>query len=268
MRAGLGFSEWTAIDMRLEGKVIVITGAGAGMGRAMAKRFAAEGAKVVGGDVAADRLEAVAGEVRGAGGTMTALVGDVAKREDAEALVRAAIDTYGRLDALVNNAGVMDQFQGVATVDDGTWERLMAINLYGPMVTTRLAVQHMKAHGGGAIVNIASAAGVGGGSAGVAYTASKHGLVGLTRNTAFVYAPHGVRCNAVLAGGVATEIGSTIDPAKIDQEAMVQFGKWHAAMPAQLEADDIADLVLFLVSDEASCINGALVPADAGWLAA
>ncbi len=254
--------------MRLQDKVVVITGAGAGMGRAMALRFVAEGAKVVAGDVAEDRLVALAQEVEAAGGTLTTVAGDVSKRDDAEALVRTAIERYGGLHALVNNAGVMDQFQGVATVDDATWERLMAINLYGPMVTSRAAVRHMKEHGGGAIVNVASVAGVGGGAAGAAYTASKHGLIGLTRNTAFVYAQQGIRCNAIIAGGVATRIQETIDPAKIDQEAMAQLGKWHAAVPDQLQPEDIANLTLFLVSDEAKKINGALVAADAGWTAA
>ena len=254
--------------MRLEDKVVVITGAGSGMGRAMALRFAAEGAKVVGGDIDPERLEAVVEEATHAGGTMIGKAGDVSVREDVEALVAFAVDTYGGLDALVNNAGIMDAFEGVANLDDATWERVMGVNLYGPMVASRVAVRHMKDHGGGAIVNVASAAAVGGGSAGAAYTASKHGLLGLTRNTAYVYASHGVRCNAIVAGGVNTNIASSMDMSRADQEALAQLGKYHAVMPAQLEAEDIAALALFLVSDEASRINGATIAADAGWTAA
>jgi NAD(P)-dependent dehydrogenase (short-subunit alcohol dehydrogenase family) len=254
--------------MRLEGKVVVITGAGSGMGRAMALRFAKEGATIVGSDIVAERVDEVAREVADAGGVMTALVTDVSKREDAEKMVRTAIDDHGELNVLVNNAGIMDQFQGVATIDDDTWQRVMAVNVNGPMYAMRVAVPFMKEHGGGSIVNVASAAGAGGASAGAAYTASKHALVGLTRNTAFVYAQNAIRCNAILAGGVETNIQDSIDMSKADQEALQQLGKWHAAMPATLKADDIANLALFLASDESLRINGALVAADAGWLAA
>jgi len=254
--------------MRLDGKVVVITGAGSGMGRAMALRFAKEGATIVGTDIASDRIEEVGREVADAGGVMTPLVTDVSKREDAEKMVRTAIENHGALDVLVNNAGIMDQFQGVATIDDDTWQRVIAVNLHGPMYAMRVAVPFMKEHGGGSIVNVASAAGVGGGAAGAAYTASKHGLVGLTRNTAFTYAPMGVRCNAILAGGVETNIQDSIDMSKADQEALQQLGTWHASMPATLKAEDIANLALFLASDESVRISGALIAADAGWLAA
>ena len=172
------------MDRHLEGKVAVITGAASGMGRAMALRFAAEGAKVVGVDVAKDGIEAVTKEVQDAGGTMTGLVVDVTDRAAVEGMIKTAIDTYGGLDVLCNNAGIMDNFKGVATLDDGTYERVMAVNVYGPMAAMRVAVPYMKEHGGGSIINTASVAGVGGAAAGAAYTASKHALIGLTKNTA------------------------------------------------------------------------------------
>ena len=252
---------------RLEGKVAVITGAGSGMGRAMALRFAAEGAVVVGADVVGDRIEAVADEVRRAGADMTPMVVDVSKRDDVEAMVARAIEGHGGLDVLVNNAGIMDSFQGVATLEDDTYARVMAVNVYGPLAAMRVAVRHMKGHGGGSIVNISSAAGAGGGAAGAAYTASKHALIGLTRNTAVTYAPAAIRCNAILCGAVETGIGSSIDAARIDQEAMAQYGKWHPLAPAVLQPTDIANLALFLASDEATRINGATIAADAGWSA-
>lgn len=254
--------------MRLEGKVAVITGAGAGMGRAMAHRFAKEGAKLVLGEIDATRLETVVAEVRAAGGTVTGLVGNVAQRADAEKLVQTAIDTYGKLDVLVNNAGVMDNFEGVANFSDAQYQRVFGVNLYGPMVLSSAAVKFMKEHGGGSIVNVASAAGVGGASAGAIYTASKHAVVGLTRNTAFTYAPNGIRCNAIVAGAVNTSIGTSMDPTKMDQEAFARYSKYHAITPGQLQPEDIANLALFLASDEAKMINGALVAADAGWRAA
>lgn len=253
--------------MRLEGKVAVITGAGSGMGRAMALRFAAEGATVVGADIAQEAVEAVAKEVRDAGGVMTPMVVNVMKREDVERMIRTAIDDHGALDVLCNNAGVMDAFQGVATLDDDTYERVMGVNVYGPMAAMRAAVPFMKEHGGGSIVNTASAASLGGGSAGAAYTASKHALAGLTKNTALTYGASGIRCNAIAAGAVATNIQQSMDQSKIDQEALGVYGTWHAIVPGTLQPEDIANLALYLASDEAKMINGVVVPADAGWAA-
>lgn len=254
--------------MRLSGKVAIVTGAGSGMGRATALLFAREGAKVVGGDIDAERIEAVTAEVTAAGGEMISVVGNIAKREDAEALVARAIEEFGQLDVLVNNAGVMDLMEGVANFKDDTFERVFGVNVYGPFVTSRAAVRHMKERGKGAIVNIASVAAVTGASAGAVYTASKHALVGLSRNTAYAYAPFGIRCNVLIVGGVETNIMAGADPAKFDHEALAQFGKWHAANPRVLQPDEVAALSLFLASDEASGINGAEVAVDAGWTAA
>ncbi len=254
--------------MRLQDKVVVITGAGAGMGRAMAHRFAKEGAKLVVGEIDQARLDEVVAEVQAAGGTITGHVGNVAERDDAEKLVQAAIDAYGKLDVLVNNAGVMDNFEGVANFSDVQYQRVFGVNVYGPMVLSGAAVRLMKEHGGGSIINVASAAGGGGASAGAIYTASKHALVGLTRNTAFTYAPNGIRCNAIVAGAVNTSIGTSMDPSKMDQEAFARYSTYHALAPGQLQPEDIANLALFLASDESKMINGALIAADAGWSAA
>jgi NAD(P)-dependent dehydrogenase (short-subunit alcohol dehydrogenase family) len=254
--------------MRLKDKVVVITGAGAGMGRAMAHRFAEEGAKLVVGEIDPTRLETVVAEVEAAGGTIAGLVGNVAAKDDAEKLIQTAIDTYGKLDVLVNNAGVMDNFEGIGNFSDAQYQRVFGVNVYGPMVLSSAAVRFMKEHGGGSIVNVASAAGVGGASAGAIYTASKHAVIGLTRNTAFTYASNGIRCNAIVAGAVNTSIGTSMDPTKMDQEALARYSTYHALAPGQLQPEDIANLALFLASDESKMINGALVAADAGWSAA
>ncbi|MFA5595904.1 MAG: SDR family oxidoreductase [Trueperaceae bacterium] len=254
--------------MRLAGKVAVVTGAGSGMGRATALLFAKEGATVVGSDINPGNLEAVVAEATAAGGTMIGVAGDISKREDAEALIARAIEEYGQLDALVNNAGIMDHMEGVANFRDDTFEKVFGVNVYGPFVTSRAAVKHMKERGKGAIVNVASVAGVTGAAAGAVYTASKHALVGLSRNTAFAYAPFGVRCNTLIVGGVETSIMAAADPSKFDNEALAQFGKWHAANPRTLKPEEVANLSLFLVSDEASGISGAEVAVDAGWTAA
>jgi NAD(P)-dependent dehydrogenase (short-subunit alcohol dehydrogenase family) len=254
--------------MRLEGKVALITGAGSGMGRAMANLFAAEGAKIVAAEWNAETLKEVVGEVAAAGGDITGVQGNVALEADCMKIVEAAVATYGRLDVLCNNAGVMDVNQGVAELTNEMWERVIGINLNGPMYLSRLAVRIMVRQGGGSIVNTDSMAGIGGGAAGAAYTVSKHGLVGLTRNTAFVYTRDGVRCNAIAAGAVETNIMQSVDPTKMDPKGSARFQTWYAAIPGQLKATDIAQLALFLASDESKMINGAIIPADAGWSAA
>jgi NAD(P)-dependent dehydrogenase (short-subunit alcohol dehydrogenase family) len=257
-----------ATTLRLQGKIAVITGAGSGMGLAMAKRFAAEGASVVAGDWNAARLDAAIAEITSSGGTMVGTQGNIAEVATAEALVDLAMSTFGRLDVLVNNAGVGDYFQGVAEITDEIWRRVLSINLEGPMFTMRRAIPRMIEQGGGSIINIASTAGIGGGSAGAAYTASKHGLVGLTRNTAWMYATRGIRCNAICPGGTRTNIGESMPRDRLDAAGAARLGTFHALMPALLESEDIAALALFLASDESRYINGAIIPADAGWTAA
>jgi NAD(P)-dependent dehydrogenase (short-subunit alcohol dehydrogenase family) len=254
--------------MRLEGKVAVITGAGSGMGRAMANLFAAEGAKIVAAEWNEATLAEVVAEVKAAGGDITGVKGNVALEADCARIIDTAVQAYGRLDALCNNAGVMDVNQGVGEVTNEIWERVIGINLNGPMYLSRKAVPIMVAQGGGSIVNTASRAGIGGGAAGAAYTVSKHGIIGLTRNTAFVYTQDGVRCNAIAAGAVATNIMDSVDPTKMDPKGSARYNTCYAAIPGTLEAIDIANLALFLASDESKMINGAIIPADAGWSAA
>lgn len=255
------------MSSRLAGKVAVVTGAGSGMGRAMAVRFAAEGASVLGADWNEEALKAVVDEVTAVGGTIKGVKTNVADRAQVEAMVQAAVDAFGKLDVLVNNAGVMDLNQGVAELDDDLYRRVMGVNVDGPTFASRAAIKAMGENGG-SILNIASVAGVGGGAAGAAYTMSKHAVIGLTRNTAFMYGPKGITCNAIVVGAVATNIMSSIDPTKLDQYGMSRSQRYYGLIPAQLQPDDIANLALFLVSDEAKMVNGALVAADGGWRAA
>jgi len=254
--------------MRLKDKVVVITGAGSGMGRAMANLFAAQGAKVVAADWNAAALDEVVAEVASAGGVITGAQGNVALREDCERLIDTAVATYGGVDVLCNNAGVMDLMQGVAELDDAVYERVMAINVNGPVFLSRKVVPIMIARGGGSIVNTASAAGIGGGAAGAAYTVSKHALVGLTRSTAYRYAPDGIRCNAMACGGVETNIMQSVDATKMDMAGAARYGAYQALIPAMLKPLEIAQLALFLASDEAKHVNGAIIPIDAGWTSA
>ena len=254
--------------MRLQGKVAVITGAGSGMGRAMAILFAKEGASVVAGDWNAKRLDEVVSQIKAEGGTIVGAQGNIADKASAEALVDLALSTYGRLDILVNNAGVMDYMQGVGELSDDVWHRVLSINLEGPMYTMRRAIPHMLQQGGGSIINISSTAGISGAAAGAAYTVSKHGVVGLTRNTAWMYATKGIRCNAICPGGTKTNIAETMPQDKLDMAGAARAGAYAALIPAMLEPEDIAMLALFLASDESRHINGTIIPADAGWKAA
>ncbi|MBN1202561.1 MAG: glucose 1-dehydrogenase [Anaerolineae bacterium] len=254
--------------MKLNGKIAVITGGGAGMGRETAILFAKEGAKVVIGDWNEKTLKETVDLIRSTGGEVTGLKGNVAVQAEAESLVDTAIQTYGRVDILVNNAGVMDNNQGAGEVSNEMWERVMGVNVNGPLYLSRRAIPNMVENGGGVIVNIASVAGMGGGAAGVAYTASKHALIGMTRNTAWRYVHEGIRCNAIAAGAVETSIAASIDPTKMDPKGTERAQAYYGLIPAQLKPIDIANLVLFLVSDDARYINGAIIPADGGWLAA
>ncbi len=254
--------------MRIQGKVAVITGAGSGMGRAMAQLFASEGARIVAADWNQDSLDETVALITTVGGTITGVQGNVADQAQAEAIIDAAVAAYGKVDILCNNAGVMDVNQGVGDVTNEMWERVLGINLNGPMYLSRKVIPVMLAGGGGVIINTASVAGVGGGAAGVAYTASKHGLVGLTKQTAWRYAQEGIRCNAIAAGAVETNIMASVDPTKMDPAGSARCQAYYAAIPGQLKALDIAQLALFLASDESKMINGAIIPADAGWLSA
>jgi NAD(P)-dependent dehydrogenase (short-subunit alcohol dehydrogenase family) len=254
--------------MRLEGKVAVVTGAGSGMGRAMSQLFASEGAKVVAADWNQESLDETVALVSAAGGTITGVQGNVADQAQAEAIIDKAVAVYGTVDVLCNNAGVMDVNAGVADVTNEMWERVLGVNLNGPMFLSRKAVPVMLAGGGGSIINTASVAGVGGGAAGLAYTVSKHGVVGLTKQTAFRYAQEGIRCNAIAAGAVETNIMQSVDPTKMDPAGSARCNTYYAAIPGSLKPEDIANLALFLASDESKMINGAIIPADAGWLSA
>ena len=250
--------------MRLKDKVAVITGAGSGMGKEMAKLFAAEGAKVVAADIVPTGVEQVVAEIIAAGGTATAVVANVAKEEDVEAMINTAVNNYGRLDVLVNNAGIMDRATPVADCSDELWNRVMAVNLNGPFYACRLAVPIMQKQGGGSIINTASVAGVRGGAAGVAYTSSKHAVLGLTKNIAAYYAKDGIRCNAICPGGVATAIGLGGEP---HAEGLARLMKVAETSPRTAQPQEIATVALFLASDDASFVNGVALVADGGWVA-
>ena len=250
--------------MKLEGKVAVVTGAGSGIGRAIATLFVQEGAKVVATDLVPAGLESLAAELGANGpGSLTTITGDVSKREDAEKMVDVAVSSYGTIDILINNAGIMDNFVPVADIDDALFERVLGVNLWGPMYTMRKALAVMLEKGSGSIVNIASVAGLEGGRGGSSYTASKHGVIGLSMAAAFAYAQKGIRCNVIAPGPVATNI-AVPNP---NQFGMSRSQLTFATIVRQGQPSELANAALFLASDDASFVNGAVLVVDGGWTA-
>lgn len=251
--------------MKLQNKVAVVTGAGSGMGKAIALLFAKEGARLVVADINLETLNKVITEIIGVGGTATAVMANVAKEKDVQNMIDTAVNKYGTLDILVNNAGIMDNFVPAAELTDELWEKIFAVNVTGLMRAIRKALPIFIKKGAGNIVNIASAGGLMGSRAGAAYTASKHAVIGLTKNVGFQYAKLGIRCNAIAPGAVNTNIGKTIDnPSKFGMERAMAGLNLN---PRVGEPEEIAKIALFLSCDDSSFINGAVITADAGWTA-
>ena len=247
------------------GRVVIVTGAGYGIGRATALRFALEGATVTGLDVSDEGLRLAAEEFAAAGATVTLVKADVTSQADVDRVVAGAIAAHGRVDVLANVAGIMDAFLAAHDVDDETWARVMDVNVTGAMRLGRAVLPGMMERKADCIVNVASVGGFRGGAAGVAYTASKHAIIGYTRNVAWTYQTEGIRCNAVCPGGVETNIGTTAVPRA--QWDIARLAKIHAAAERQAKPDEIAALISWLASAEASNVNGAIVTADGGWSA-
>lgn len=248
----------------LEKKVAIITGAAAGMGKSIAKLFAAEGASVLICDINEERVRELQHTIESEGGVALAVRCDMSDPDDVSKMVKLCIDTFGRVDVLVNNAGIMDDFYPVDRIAPERWQKIMDVNLNGPYYAMRLVVSDMLCRKSGSIINIGSIGSHQGARAGAAYTASKHALVGLTKNTAFMYAKDGIRCNIIAPGGVNTEIGLKMQPDPLGYERIMAGS---ANMPRMGEADEIARIALFLASDASSLVNGIVITADAGWTA-
>jgi NAD(P)-dependent dehydrogenase (short-subunit alcohol dehydrogenase family) len=249
---------------KLENKSALVTGAASGMGKAIALLFAQEGALLVLSDVHGTEVEQVAQEIRSQGGHALALACDVSKEDEVKQLIEAALQTYGSLDILVNNAGIMDDFTPLDKVTDALWEKILSVNVNGPFYASRLAIAAMLQQGKGVIINIASIGGIAGARAGLAYTTSKHALIGMSKNIGFMYAQKGIRCNAIAPGGVNTNIMKNAHP---DAEGAALCSSGSGSMPRMGESEEIAKVALFLASEDSSFVNGETLVADGGWLA-
>lgn len=249
--------------MRFEGKTVVITGASAGMGKDIALSLAKEGATVVAVARRKERLEELATAASEFAGKIIPYVGDVSTLETNEGMIECALKETGKIDVLINNAGIMDEFKPIGEVEPEYWHKVMDVNLTGPMYAMRKAVQVMLTQeNGGNILNIASIGGICGARAGATYTASKHALIGLSKNTAFMYAPNKIRCNVICPGGVETEVMNS--QTNISQMGV---GRVMAGLDTSLpggQVEDITSAALLLTSDQGKFFNGSIVVIDGG----
>ncbi len=252
---------------RFEDKVVLITGTSAGVGRAAAKKYAQEGATVLGIARRGNLQETLRQEIEEAGGVFVPVVGDVTVEADVDRFIETALEKYGRIDILVNNAGTSDLLYMTENTSNETWDSIMALNLTAPFMTMRKALPSMLKAGAGSIVNVGSVASMRGMIGGVAYTASKHGLVGLTKSTAYYYARQGIRCNLVMPGGVDTYLCSAEIAAINEPEGFAMSNSVCSTMIRIAQPEEIADVIMYLSSDDASIVNGAVVSADAGFTA-
>ncbi|HEY2556768.1 MAG TPA: SDR family NAD(P)-dependent oxidoreductase, partial [Diaminobutyricibacter sp.] len=243
---------------RFSGKTVIVTGAGSGIGRATASRIAREGGRVIAVDVSQERLDAFVAELPDA--QIVPVAGDITDDASIAAIVAAAGD---RIDGLANVAGIMDNMTPVHEVSDDVWNRVFAVNVVGTMKLTRAVVPTMLAQAYGSIVNIASEAALRGSAAGAAYTASKHAVAGLTKSSAFMYGPSGIRVNAVAPGPTITNIQASF-ASELGAER-VQLAM--TVLPDPAEADALAASITFLLSDDGVNINGVILPSDGGWSA-
>ncbi|WP_405137838.1 SDR family NAD(P)-dependent oxidoreductase [Nocardia sp. NBC_01388] len=251
------------MNTSFENRVVIVTGAGSGIGRAMAVAFAREGARVVVADLDADSAEKTAATI---GDAALALTVDIADEDSVTRSVSRSIEAFGHIDVLCNNAGIIDTMALPADMSVQEWNRVIGVNLTGTFLVTRAVLPHMLGQGRGAIVNTASEAGIRGGASGVAYTASKHGVVGVTRNVAWSYADKGIRCNAILPGPTLTGLAEAV--AKLDPVGVQRYQSIIAIPQALALPEQMAEVAVFLASDAASFVNGAIVPVDAAWSAA
>jgi NAD(P)-dependent dehydrogenase (short-subunit alcohol dehydrogenase family) len=260
----------------LQDRVAVVTGAGSGIGRAIARTMAARGARVAAVDIDPATAQETAERIARTGGRAIAVQADVSQAADMDRAVTAAVKDLGSLDVMVNNAGVLDAYLNVDEMDEALWRRVIDIDLTGVFLGCKRALQEMLPRGSGRIVNIASVAGLNGTGGGAAYVAAKHAVVGLTRQMAVVYSARGITINAVCPGPILTnlrqhsrEILGPGTPDMSGRGVAVSDDQARAVVPAgrRGSVEEIAAAVCYLVSEEAAYITGHTLVVDGGWRA-
>lgn len=249
------------MNNRFAGKSVLVTGAGSGIGRATATAFSAEGARLVVSDVNDSAGQGTVALIRERGGEAEFVHTDISRAADCAAMVELALSRYGRLDVAFNNAGINLQVAPIADVDEGEWQRILAINLTGVFLSMKYEIPAMKRTGGGKIINTASVGGVIGTAGITAYCATKHGVVGLTKSAALDHIRDGVRINAICPGGTLTPM--LTEWFKADPE-LARAKVAETPIGRMAEPSEIARAVLFLASDESSFMVGHALVADGG----
>lgn len=251
--------------MKLKDKVVLLTGASSGIGYEVANRFAKEGAHVIAVARRLDRLETLKEAVSDFAGKVIAMEGDVSIQSDVDRVVEKTMELYGKIDILINNAGILDNYQSAANVKDETWNKVFEINVDGVMRFSRAVLPHMLEAKKGVILNTASVGGLNGMRGGLAYVASKHAVIGMTKNIGYVYAYDGIRCVAIAPGSVKTEIGEQVK--EPDMKSLQALMAGVEIFPKLGTPEELANVYLFVASDEASFINGTTIVVDGGWTA-
>lgn len=246
---------------RLNGKTAVVTGSGKGIGRAIAERFADEGAAVVCCDLDGSTAEDVAKSISSKGGAAVAVAADVSDLSSVQKLVETTLSRFGRADIVCNNAGVLDGFTPLGDVSDELWNRIIGVNLTGCFFVSRAFLPSMLEAGGGTFVNLASMAGLVAQAGGLAYTVSKHGVIGLTRQVSADYGSRGIRANAICPGAIKTDLSKSFLDNAPDVLKVVE------SVPAgrQGRPEEIAELATYLASDASGFVHGAAMVIDGGW---
>ena len=254
------------MQMRFQDKVVVITGAASGIGRAAALRFASEGGKVVAVDLPGSDLPGCAGAIAAAGGAALTVAADVTRRPDIERYVAAALENFGGIDCFFNNAGILGVVKPLLEYPEEVFDRVLAVNVKAVWMGMQLVAPEIIKRGGGAIVNTASIAAMRGSPGLLAYTASKHAVVGMTRTGAVELARHGIRVNAVCPSPIETPMGQQLDNGFNPDDPQAAHERMIGRIPMGRygEAEEVAALVTFLCSGDASYINGGIYTIDGG----
>lgn len=247
---------------RLEGKIAIVTGSSSGIGEATAKLFAKEGATVVLVARREDRLKKVKADIEAAGGRADYLVADLSIRAGCEAAVEFAVATHGRVDVLVNNAGIPDKHMPTTRTSDELWDQVIAVDLTGVFYLCRATLKHMEARSSGSIINISSIGARG--LAGASYSSAKAGLLSLTRNIAIQFAGKGIRCNATLPGPTPTELNTPEALATFDKEMPGITARHFDLSVPEANTEDQAAAILFFASDESKAVTGQCLTVDNG----